>query len=475
MDATTAKPGRRIAVIGGGFSGALFALKAAQAHPDWRILLIEGRTPLGRGVAYGDCAPYHMLNVPVARMEVGLSPGFSEWLRRDPGVAAGLAGGGKANLDDAFVPRILFGDYLEEQVTLALRGPGQSGIHRIHGRAADVVGMPAPGVLLADGRHVAADAIVLAMGNEPPHIPFPVTRHPLHAARVIADPWARGALDPIGPNDAVLLCGTGLTMVDMALKLQAKVHRGRLHAISRHGLLPLAHKAGGAWPAFIDTGWPPLAALRQIRAAVARAQAVGIPWQRVFDAARPAVAALWNSWSLGQRAQFLRHLRAVWDIHRHRLAPQVAAAIQALRDTGQLTVMAGHVAAADETETGVSVALRHRRRGLSVLDVGYVVNCTGPNTDLERSRQPLIRRMLDRKLIQRDPLRLGIRTNGTELPGCEGWLHALGPVTRAAWWEIVAVPEINAQIDHLVRVLGNQQQGIARRLPEIFLDIGAGI
>ena len=29
------------------------------------------------------------------------------------------------------------------------------------------------------------------------------------------------------------------------------------------------------------------------------------------------------------------------------------------------------------------------------------------------------------------------------------WLYAIGPLTRPAWWEITAAPEINAQIARL--------------------------
>ncbi len=102
-------------------------------------------------------------------------------------------------------------------------------------------------------------------------------------------------------------------------------HAGPLVAISRRGLAPLAHAAGGAWPGFLtahlDEG--PLELLRRVRAEVGLAQAADVPWQRVFDAARPAAAAIWARWSIERRRQFLRHLRARWDVHRHRIAPRI--------------------------------------------------------------------------------------------------------------------------------------------------------
>ena len=71
---------RNIGVIGAGFAGTLFALKLAAIRPEWTIFLIERRTYYGRGIAYGACGPQHLLNVPVMRMEVGLTPGFAQWL-----------------------------------------------------------------------------------------------------------------------------------------------------------------------------------------------------------------------------------------------------------------------------------------------------------------------------------------------------------------------------------------------------------
>ena len=74
--------GPTVVVIGGGFSGSLFAMKFARARPGARVILVEKSRRVGRGLAYGACAPEHLLNVPVARVEVGLEPGFADWLRR---------------------------------------------------------------------------------------------------------------------------------------------------------------------------------------------------------------------------------------------------------------------------------------------------------------------------------------------------------------------------------------------------------
>ena len=114
-------------------------LKLAAARPDWTILLIENRAHAGRGVAYGDCAPQHLLNVPAARMEVGLKPGFVDWLRGRPELLREALDESKGVLGDAYVPRWLFGDYIEQRLAEALR---TGGIRRVFGEAVGVTVRP---------------------------------------------------------------------------------------------------------------------------------------------------------------------------------------------------------------------------------------------------------------------------------------------------------------------------------------------
>mgnify|MGYP001386921875 CR=1 FL=1 len=85
---------KTLAIVGAGFSGALLALKLTRARPDWRVVLIDPSSRPGRGLAYGACAPSHLLNVPVARMEAGLSPAYGDWLAGRAEMAEALAESG---------------------------------------------------------------------------------------------------------------------------------------------------------------------------------------------------------------------------------------------------------------------------------------------------------------------------------------------------------------------------------------------
>jgi uncharacterized NAD(P)/FAD-binding protein YdhS len=484
-----AAPTKTVAVIGGGLSGSLCALKLSRARPDFAVVLIESGRRLGRGVAYGACAPDHLLNVPVSRMEVGLTPGFAAWLEADAEAGAAMApalleSGG--DLQAAFAPRVLFGDYLQARIGEALSRGGGPGLVAVRGEAVRLRAAASLTVRLADGRDIAADIVVLATGNLPPRTPGGPDAWLYDSDIFIPDPWSSDALDDVKVNEAVLLLGTGLTMVDIVLKLEAAGHRGPMLALSRRGLTPQVHATGGVWPAFLEDALPasPRTLLRLFRDQVERAMQAGIPWQRVFDAARPAVPAVWRDWSLGQKRQFLRRLRPRWDVHRHRMAPRIAARFQALFDSGRLHAQAGRITgyalAADGT--GVVATYRTPDGAPSRFTAGHVINCTGPRRDIALSGIPLIADLREQGLATPDPLGLGLETDDCALieasrrPSAR--LFALGALTCPTWWEIVAVPEISVQVDRLVAKLarkGDMAPEDHPLAPEDFLDLGAGI
>jgi uncharacterized NAD(P)/FAD-binding protein YdhS len=464
--------GKKVAVIGGGFTGSLFALKLSRARPDWTVLVIEAQNRLGRGLAYGACANHHVLNVPVSRMELGLEPDFTSWLRGRPALLQDALDESGGVLSDAFVPRYLFGDYVEQLLHDGFAG--STGLRRICGEAVALSNSPRQ-IVIDGGRAIAADIVVVATGNLPPLRPSWAGA----SRRVITDPWAPGALAGIGMSSRVLLVGTGLTMIDVLLSLQAQGHQGALHAISRHGLLPRSHRSGGGWRPVLRAGASPKEALWTVRLHLREAERRHIPWQRVFDAIRPAVASVWHVWTIGQKAQFLRHLRAIWDVHRHRMPARIASQVERGISEGRLEISAGRILFLADQNEAVTATIRLRKGGEACLDTDWVINCTGPQLDLRRAGHPLLDSLQRLELAYSDPLGLGLESADCALKSPNGavsnWLYTLGPLTRPDWWEIVAVPEINAQVDRLVRKFAQAPSQPAPALSAQFLDMGAGI
>ncbi|RDE05653.1 FAD/NAD(P)-binding protein [Sphingomonas aracearum] len=439
---------RHVAIIGAGFSGTLQAINLLR-HDGPRATLIERGAVAGRGIAYGAADPSHLLNVRAGNMSAfpDEPDHFVRW----------LGARGMADAAGGFVPRLVFGEYLQSLLDAARATAGER-LAIVAGEAVDVETGEDVRIRLADGRVLAADAAVLAAGNLPPHAPPGLDPAQLSPDRYRSNPWATDLADGLGAGDTVLLIGTGLTMVDVALTLDARGFRGRMVALSRRGLLPRRHKAARAPDQPLDTR-PVATPSALVR--IVRERAGEICWRQAVDELRPFTQGIWANASRPERQRFLRHLRPWWDVHRHRIAPAVAERLAALRAEGRLVTVAGKTMAFAEVEQGIAVQWRPRGTDRPErLVVQRIVNCTGPQGDLTRTEEPLLQALLARGAIRPDAEHLGLDVDpGCAVVGAGGAagerLFALGPMTRGAFWEIVAVPDIRRQSWDLARRLSN--------------------
>lgn len=434
-----------VAIVGGGFAGAALALQLLR-QPDTNISvdLFEKGQLLGRGVAYGTEDDCHLLNVPCGKMSA-----FED----DP---THLLRWAKENVDpavqpDHFLPRKIYGQYIESLLTHALADP-----QRFRWRKGEeVVSVVRDGatavVQTASGKTVRAHKVVLALGNFRPSNPF-LHGKDKNSRRYIPFAWDRSALDDAAKEDSVLLVGTGLTAVDIAMSLRARGMTGQIHLLSRRGLLPLSHrvhkKYEGEWidrPA-TARGW-----LKRLRAAALTTEPQGDDWRGVVDSLRPLTQTIWQEFSLAEKRRFLRHVRPYWDVHRHRIAPQVGSAIEKELKSGGIKNHAGRIIEYREDDLGVDVSYRNRRNGeVRTLRVGRVINCTGPETDCRKLNHPLLANLLAQKLVRPDPLFVGldVSSDGALIEDSgrsSEFLYAIGPARKSLLWESTAVPEIRAQ------------------------------
>lgn len=465
------RPLRTILIVGGGLSGSIFALRAIE-NPDNRVVLIERSGALGRGVAYGACDHAHLLNVPLFRMELGLEPSLHDWLAERRPAELVAEDGGAA---DAFITRRSFGDYVEDMTG---RQVAAGRIRRVRGNVVEIGRNGEPYVLLQDGRTLKGSHVVLATGNLPPKTPRFRDDGVMETGVFIPDPWDLHR-DRLPPKDGrILLIGTGLTTVDVALRLARAGHSGPIVALSRHGLLPERHAHGGHWRnPFADGPLSPRKAFRLLRREAFAAAERGTPWQRVIDAARPSLASVWISWTSEERRRFLRHCRTIWDVRRHRMARSVATQIDRLLETGALEIRAGRIESVARSGAGALATLRPRGRHVTeTIEVDAIINCTGPRSSLDDLNEPAFARLKETGALVPDELGLGAKTFGCALVDRYGtpsdWLFAIGPLTRPEWWEITAVPEISAQSHYLASALGRPNP---TSLLAEFVDLGSGI
>lgn len=445
-------------VIGGGFTGTMLAVHLIeQSQVPVRVLLFDRAAAFGSGVAYSTPNDKHLLNVRVGNMSAYDSrpEHFIKWLE-------GCAQEAGAEPRGPFVSRGLYGQYLRSTLSECLAAHPASSMVGID---CEVVSLRADETFVelqtSDGTRHKVDRVALCVGNFPPALPIKAQADAAGEGHYIANPWS-GGLSRIGKNDRVVVVGTGLTMVDVALDLQSRGHRGTITAVSRRGFMPLPHRDVGPHPAFLVPEALPTtlrSLMRLVRREVAAAAAKDVDWRAVLDSMRPQTQALWRGLSTAERRRFLRHVRPYWEVHRHRVAQPVAAEIEALRRTEKLIVLAGRIQSVELDAAGVSLAVKARSdKAVHRIEGDWLVNCSGPQLDYDRIEDPLIRSLFDAGLARPDALSLGLDLGDDyRLMSRDGIasdvLFALGPPIRGNLWETTAVPDIRKQCDAVARHL----------------------
>ncbi|AQT80926.1 hypothetical protein B1R94_19175 [Mycolicibacterium litorale] len=455
----------RAAVVGGGAAGVLAAVHLRRNDPTAQITLINASGRPGTGAAYGTSDPTHLLNVPAHRMSAWPDDPdhFCRWLDERAVTAA-----------HGFAPRLAYGRYLQEQLSQA----------DVRIETAEVVGLlpgPTCQLKLSDGRSLIADAVVLAPGRPAGGMPESLERAFAPAlatgtdGKVVSDAWAPGALATLGALrlGSVLVIGSGLTGVDVALHLIARGTKVTL--LSRHGALPRRFHDVGP-PAEV----PHIAALAgacsldQVRAALgddlSQARQAGVNWRRVIDGMRSHTTRVWRSLGWEDQRRFLREDLRQWEILRHRMPPTTADAIHSALESGLLVVDAGEVADVAIHGSGVELVVTTsdgsvRRRG------DAVVIATGTAWDRRSlQRSPLWANMLASGVASLHPCGIGVQLDadghlidqtGTTVPG----IVCIGPIRQGEEWETTAIPEIRTQAAAIARLLGGETRTRPARRP----------
>lgn len=406
---------------------------------------------LGCGIAYSTGDPQHLLNTRVGNMSAFPDDPdhFRRWLESHHAAA-----GDQAATAAAFVGRPTYGAYLADLLAPWQSGPGAARLScirrtclRIGDHGAHLT------VHLDNGDTLRADQVVLATGHVLPD-PDP--------AGVLSGAW-----EPLGDLDSggrVIIIGTGLSMVDQVLSLMNRRHRGQIIALSRRGLLPQRHAPVS--PVQIPAGDVPLGArasvlFRWARALARQAERTGGDWRDAVDGIRPHVRRLWASLPLAERARFLRHGAPWWDIHRHRMPPQSADRIADALASGQLRLVRGRFIGADHGPDGGLVArIASPAQGLRKVPAARIIDCRGIRRDPLHHASPLMAGLIASGMGRIDPMGIGLDVS----PDCavigrggvpSVRLHAIGPASRAAFWEITAIPDIREQTTALARRIGN--------------------
>jgi uncharacterized NAD(P)/FAD-binding protein YdhS len=444
-------PTQRVAIVGGGAAGALAAvhlLRAPRERGGLEIELIDRTGTFGAGVAYGTDDPLHLLNVPAVRMGAitGHPEHFHEW----------LADRGEPVAEEAFMSRGIYATYIRDLLASAERDAVGARLRR---RGGDVVtiaeqhGVAAAPLELTfdDGERLEADRVVLALGPLGAGDPIRVPPELKESGVYVADPWAAGALDQARRDRAVLIVGTGLSMVDVALTLGESERGPRIRAVSRHGLVPRRHRRDltnvRRFHIPMESGkLEPIVAA--IFGQICRVSQQGDDWRDVIDSMRPVTPQLWKCLETAEKQRFLTEFQRLWDVHRFRMAPEVADRFDDLEASGRLVTEANAIVSLEPHGDRVRVFLRTPgSHDLDTVEVDRVINCSGAGCDLRRQAPPVLAGLLAAGRARPDELGLGLDVDEDgALLDAEGTaskrLFAIGSLRKGVEWEAIGITEI---------------------------------
>jgi uncharacterized NAD(P)/FAD-binding protein YdhS/predicted metal-dependent enzyme (double-stranded beta helix superfamily) len=446
-----------IAIVGGGFSGSMVAVHLLRnAVSPLRIKLIESRPVIGEGIAYSTNWDCHLLNVPAGKMSAfpDRPDHFWHWMQTHSGMVKEVS-------RDDFVPRKLYGDYVKSILAEAeVQANSDVSLERLTDEAIALEGERTT-IHLRSGKSLQADRVVLAWGNFPPADPAVADSSFYQSKRHLRFWSAPSLLSSFHADEPILIIGSGLTAVDAILALDRQGHRGKIYAVSRHGLLPQMHQPNSLPSLFESEPLPTTirSLVRRIRLEIKSAEARGDNWQSVINSLRPQTQLIWQSMAIAEKQRFLRHVKPYWESHRHRVHNAIARSIEQKVAAGQLQFLAGRIQAYNEDAEGVNVSIRERcSNHINNVRVGAVINCTGSECNYRRIQNPLIENLLSSGLIKPDPLNLGLEVgeNGALIDATgkvSNLLFTLGCPQKGTLWETTAVAEIRQQAKTLARQL----------------------
>lgn len=459
-----------IAIIGGGFAGTLALVNLVrQAEKPISISLFEEGGRLAEGVAYGTKDPVHLLNVRAELM--GAFPDavgdFWQWLQSPQGAeAAKMWPEAHAK---GFAPRMLYGRYIHSLLSDALTLAERKGIAIALHQKTGVSDAEQSGYQLslnAQGQRniLPVDFLVLATGNLPPKrfCDSPSSRYVGDIWQPDEDGFFPGQVSGLSKEDEIVILGTGLTTVDAILTLEKNGYPGKITAISRNGLFPRPHADANPYIPWEWTGAPKEAPktayglLRGFRQELRKAEAAGYGWRSVVDSIRAVTQILWEGLPLEEKSRFTRRVLGFWNIHRHRMAPNLWQKLQELQEQGRLRVLSASIIDVKPQGEGMVVTCRKRRATeQETLAAALVLNCTGPNHDVTRSGHVLLQSLIKHGMVTPHPLKAGLVLDRQGCCAASGdvsqAIYPMGALMIGEWLECTAVPELRQQAQQVAR------------------------
>lgn len=478
----------KIAIVGGGANGVsvlneLVNQLAETSNPEiFEITLYEKSGKFGTGLAYGTNIDAHILNMHASTMSaVGDQPDhFWKWLKQPHDSILHPYFNNQASADD-FVPRKIFGMYLEEIYILAHQKAEKTGIKIkiVNKEATDVIDSNNDVSVFCDDKVIKYNQALLCLGNHEPTFGKELKGIPgyFHHA------WPEKPMMDAIPNESdVYIIGSSLTSIDTFITLQEKGHTGKIKFVSRHGILPKVRTVAKPHvlihlnpenililtnhgekkltldemaslflqefhdaDAEINSFEEPYSVLSAdaknvLKTDIEIAKKGNLNYFSVLKAVDEVIGHLWNALSAEDRKRFDAHYKALWNAYDYPMPMQNAIKIFNAMETGQLTITSGfRDIQYDQSKKifKITCANKNHGSGQQVFEALYVINATGQGLDIIGLKSSLISNAL---------------ASGTISP------HLLGGIDVD--YETSAVRDLHGNLSQHLYVIGSLTRGV---------------
>jgi uncharacterized NAD(P)/FAD-binding protein YdhS len=448
-----------IIIVGGGLSSRLLSLNLMRLSRKRKItIVIIEKNRLDRlGDAFSTGEDYHLLNVTVNKVSnYPDEPNhFLHWLIRE-----------EYNYNEnSYVSRKIYKKYVKAIFENECRSQSQNiNIILVNGQVTQI-NVHEKFVVVDRMKLIKGDKVVLAIGNFKPSEIHLDNNTYLNNQGYHPSAWDDGLYDNFDEDEPILIIGSGLTMVDVLLSLNARNHRGKIIVISAHGYLPVSHTFHTGYTSYyneISNAENLLEIFRIVRMHIQKAALSNIAWHAVIDALREDTQKIWGKLNSNDKKSFFEHLRHIWGVARHRMPPENAAVITDLFNAKRVILSAGRITKITSIDNKrFSVLYRERTTGKIISEtVSHIINCMGPAANLKNIKDPLLCSLFSDSICDSDTLGLGINSlaDGTVIDrngNFSDYLFVLGPPARGVLWESTAVPEIRIQSCEIAKLLTN--------------------
>lgn len=462
---------KKIGIIGAGFSGTMTAVQLIKKSIEpLDIILFDKLENFNKGIAYSPYSKKHLLNVPCAKMSAfpKYPNHFLDWILKRPE----FADKDKAFIADTFLPRAHYGEYLVSIWNEAQSEAQEKGIKIYTNYSLVKALIPVLDSIqlsLENGNEILVDQCVIATGNQLPRNPKIKNMGFYKSKNYFQNPWKEDAVKDIYSKLPVFIIGNGLTMVDTVLSLLEKGYKGQIYALSPNGFNILPHRHSGLKYKHLANEINPELPLKElfslVKHHIQNVRKYGISAEPVIDSMRPFTQSFWQSFSQQEKELFMRRFRHLWGVARHRIPTNSHDKIQQLRIDGKLRIIAGNLIDINEYDGHITVDYVNKKLNmLESIGVSRVINCTGPESDIQKMNSDFLKYCLQNEVLSQDDLKLGINadTNTFQVRAATGGLHTniytMGSNLRGELWESTAINELRVQAERLAtQILSNSK------------------